>query len=148
VLPAIAIGLLPGLAAAQGLGGVAREEASRRSQKEEARDEARTYTDADLEAGAEPGHGSEGAEADAGTGAAAAEAPDAAGDRASAASVAEAQREKADRLREDLDRARARRKELERKWRQRYTAAQAKLAAARKEHDAVCRTGAVSASGG
>ena len=53
-----------------------------------------------------------------------------------------------DEVRERLDRAAARRDEQERQWRGRAAAARARLEAARREHEAVCKTGGFFVSGG
>jgi hypothetical protein len=53
-----------------------------------------------------------------------------------------------DEVRERLDRAAAQRKEQERQWRARATAARRRLETARKEHGAVCKTGGFYVGGG
>jgi hypothetical protein len=53
-----------------------------------------------------------------------------------------------ERLRAQLDRASARRKEREQKWRTRVAALWSKVAAARKEHDVACNPSSISLRGG
>jgi hypothetical protein len=130
LLLALVIGALAGPAAAQGLGRAAREEAQRRERRTAAGHEARVYSNQDL-----PSVGSQRA-------ASAEETPPevSGGETASA--------EEAERLRERLDRAAARRQAEERLWRARAAAARAAVAAAREERDAVCQTGGFFVGGG
>jgi hypothetical protein len=118
----LGIVLLPGLAAGQGLGGVAREEAHRRSDAGTPGG-AHRYTDADLRTEPEDDPGARG--------------EDPAADR-----------DAADPLREELDRASARRKERERRWRERVATVRAQLATARKEHEVACDPSSIALRGG
>ena len=139
----VAVGLFPSMAAAQGLGGVAREEAQRRERQRTADGQARTYSNADLRPGPEDAGGSPASASDGEPDRtdAAPEAPDPASDSA-------VDGDDADRLRERLDRAAARRKEQEGKWRARAAEVRAWLDGARKEYDTVCKTGGFSVPGG
>ena len=146
----IALGLLPGLVAAQGLGGAARREAGRRAQTPPDVAAERTYTNEDLETESSSPEPAEGDDADSAEGGAvtAPAAPPGGSATDIARGIAAVEREALDRLREDLDRAAARRREKEQAWRTRFATARAKLEAARKEHDAVCLTGSVYLGGG
>ncbi len=146
----IAIGLLPGIVVGQGLGGVSRKEANRRESRGRAEVESHTYTDADLRSDSEDSEGTDAVAGDveSGVAAAAPATPGFASDPAGPASPSSAAQETADRLREELDRAAARRKERERKWRERVAAARARLDDARKEHDAVCNPNRIALRGG
>jgi hypothetical protein len=128
----MAASLVPSAALAQGLGGAARQASERREQVRSARGEAPCFTDDDLRAG-----------------------PELADPASDPATVEEGQPgatsvDSTDhaQLREELDRARSRRAERERQWRQRFAKARARVAAARQEHDAVCHTGKVFVTGG
>jgi hypothetical protein len=136
----VAIGLLPGIVAGQGLGGAARKEANRREHKGTSRIESLKYTSADLESDSGQSEETDAAAGD-GTPGVVEAAPatlEPAGDAP----------DEADRLREELDRAAAQRRERERKWRARAAAARAKVDAARKEHDAVCNSSPFALAGG
>jgi hypothetical protein len=139
----VAIGMLPGVAAGQGLGGAAREEAQRRESQRTADGEVRTYSNTDLRSDPDEAAGSTLAV----TGSDPA-ATDAAPEASDPVSPDAADRDDADLVRERLDRAAARRKKQEQQWRARAAAARATLDAARQEHDAVCKTGGFYVSGG
>jgi hypothetical protein len=134
LLLALVLGALTAPAAAQGLGGAAREEARRRGRQKTDGREARAYSNEDLpsvavDAGSETAVAGEEAPPEvSGTGAAS---PD-----------------EAERLRERLDAIAARRRAEERKWRARASAARAAVEAAREEHDAVCKSGGFFVGGG
>ena len=136
LLLALVIGALAGPAAAQGLGGAAREEAQRREHQKTVDREARAYSNEDLSSAA----------VDAANEGAAAE--EEALPEVSGAGASPASGEEAERLRERLDRAAARRQAEERQWRARATAARAAVEAARQEHDAVCTSGGFFVGGG
>lgn len=143
MLLVVAIGVLPGVAAAQGLGGVAREEAQRREGQRTAGGEVRTYSNTDLRSDPDEAAGSALATTGSDTGGS-----DAAPEASDPVSPDAADRDDADLLRERLDRAAARRKKQERQWRARAASARVTLEAARQEHDAVCKTGGFYVSGG
>ncbi len=135
------LAVLPGLSLAQGLGDAARDEAERRRRTGASPGEARAYSNADLSTGAEdtpvtdvPSPAAEDT---------ATEAAPEASDGDGGIEVPEV-----DEVRERLDRAAARRKEQERQWRARATAARRRLETARREHDAVCKTGGFYVGGG
>ena len=144
----LAMGLLPGAVAAQGLGEVAREASGRRSQARPA--DVRCYTDADLRPEPVPGEDpveDAGADEDRGEPAAPQGEGVGANDLGTRGPSADG-RDEYDLLREDLDRAAARRKEAELQWRQRAAAARAQVAAARKEHDVACNPDSIALRGG
>jgi hypothetical protein len=133
--------LLPGLSLAQGLGEAARNEADRRKARDVPRAEARVYSNADLPSRPEDAPPADVSSSDGEDGAN--ETASQASDEGSGAEVPDV-----DEVRERLDRAAARRKEQEREWRARAAAARLRLEAARREHDAVCKTGGFSVGGG
>ena len=143
MLLVVAIGVLPGVAAAQGLGGAAREEAQRREGQRTAGGEVRTYSNTDLRSDPDEAAGSALAMTGSDTGGS-----DAAPEASDPVSPDAAGWDDADLLRERLDRAAARRKKQERQWRARAASARVTLEAARQEHDAVCKTGGFYVSGG
>jgi hypothetical protein len=122
----VAVGLIPALAGAQGLGGAARQEADRRTRAEGESAEVRSYSNADL------GLDEEVEEQESHT----------------EVTATAADQSDLSRLREQLDRASARRKERERKWRGRVAAARAKLTAAQKDHEVACNPGSIALRGG
>jgi hypothetical protein len=134
VVLALVMGALAGPVAAQGLGGAAREEARRRERQKADGREARVYSNEDLPSAAVDA-GSE-------TTVAGEEAPpEVSGTGAPSA-------DEAQRLRERLDAIAARRQAEERQWRARASAARGAVEAARKEHDAVCKSGGFFVGGG
>lgn len=141
----VGMGLLPAVVAAQGLGGVARSEAQRREQRTPARAETQTYTNSDLRVEEEPDANDSSADGpEPATGSSAPSTRD--GRRPETAFVVD--RPDLERLRAQLDRASARRKEREQKWRTRVAALRSKVAAARKEHDVACNPSSISLRGG
>ena len=142
LLAFVVLGLLPATVAAQGLGGVARSEAERREHKTPTRAQTQTYTNSHLRV--EEGLGADDSAADGERGAETEPAaqPTSVTDRPDTTQV------DLKRLREQLDRASARRKEREQKWRTRVAALRSKVTGARKEHDVACNPSSISLRGG
>jgi hypothetical protein len=134
---------LPATAAAQGLGGAALSEAQRRERRPPAATEAHTYTDSDLRPEEEPE--ADDSSADSGETEASAHSP---GDGGHPETAGADERADLARLRAQLDRASARRKEREQKWRTRVAALRSKVAAAQKEHDVACNPSSIALRGG
>jgi hypothetical protein len=132
----LVLALVPAFTWAQGLGDVAHKETQRRERKDRTDREARTYSNADLPSD------SGGVEETATT------PPGEARSEASEPNALAGDGEETDSLRERLDRAAERRREQEREWRARAAAARARVESARREHDAVCKTGGVYLGGG
>ncbi len=138
----VGLGLLPAMAAAQGLGGVARSEAERREHKTPTRAQTQTYTNSDLRVEEELGADGSAADAERAAETEPAAQPTSATDHPDTTQV------DLKRLREQLDRSSARRKEREQKWRRRVAALRSKVSAARKEHDVACNPSSISLRGG
>jgi hypothetical protein len=128
---AIALCLAPALAAPQSLGDAARRQAGKRSAEAPP---AKVYTDEDLRPAADEPAGVPSADDTL-----AADGADAAPPPAPAAE---------DAVRAQLDREAEERKRRERTWRHLAGAARASLAAAQREHDAVCGPGVLVLTGG
>ena len=138
----VGLGLLPAMAAAQGLGGVARSAAERREHKTPTRAQTQTYTNSDLRVEEELDADDSAADGERGAETEPAAQPTSVTDRPDTTQV------DLRRLREQLDRSSARRKEREQKWRTRVGALRSKVAAARKEHDVACNPSSISLRGG
>jgi hypothetical protein len=141
----LGLGLLPAMVAAQGLGGVARSEAQRREHEAPARVQTQLYTDSDLRVEEEPEADDSAGDERGGEAERSADLPS---DDGRAATVLGPDQADLERLRQQLDRASARRKEREQKWRTRVAALRSKVTAARKEHDVACNPSSISLRGG